>query len=145
MTRASHPPLRRGASIAVFKGASVLLVKRAKPPWQGLWSLPGGRLEIGEAPRDAAYRELKEETGIEAAIEGLLDTIEISAEASGGDIARYRLDVFYGRHEGGRLGAGGDAALAQWFAVSALEKLDLTEGAAGLIRLAAARLDIAIA
>jgi len=57
---------RDGASIAVFKGRSVLLVKRARPPFAGLWSLPGGKTEGAEAPRETACRELMEETGLTA-------------------------------------------------------------------------------
>ena len=145
MTSMPDTRTRRGASIAVFKGNSILLIKRAKAPWLGLWSLPGGSLERGESTYEAAYRELKEETGIDASVEGLLDTIEVTAGSNEGEAARYSLEVFYGRYGEGSLRAGSDAAEAQWFDVGALEKLDLTEGAAGLIRLAAARLDIAIA
>ncbi|MGZ8415669.1 MAG: NUDIX domain-containing protein, partial [Methyloceanibacter sp.] len=70
-------PVRDAASIAVFKDRKVLLVKRARPPFAGLWSLPGGKTEGQEAPREAARRELKEETGIEADVEGVVDLIKI--------------------------------------------------------------------
>ena len=69
--------VRDGASIAVFKDRKVLLVKRARPPFAGLWSLPGGKREGQEAPREAARRELKEETGIEADVEGVVDMVKI--------------------------------------------------------------------
>ena len=142
MTSMPDTRTRRGASIAVFKGNSILLIKRAKAPWLGLWSLPGGSLERGESTYEAAYRELKEETGIDASVEGLLDTIEVTAGSNEGEAARYSLEVFYGRYGEGSLRAGSDAAEAQWFDVGALEKLDLTEGTASLIGLAAARLGV---
>ena len=41
-----------------------LLVQRANPPDQGLWSIPGGKLEVGEKTIDGAKRELHEETKI---------------------------------------------------------------------------------
>lgn len=42
-----------------------LLIKRIKPPYKGLWSLPGGKLEIGEHPQQTIVREIKEETGLD--------------------------------------------------------------------------------
>src|SRR5262249_54788423 len=66
-----------GASIAVIKDRRVLLVRRARPPYARLWSLPGGKTEANETAQDAVRRELKEETGIEAEIEGMVDTFKI--------------------------------------------------------------------
>src|ERR1700730_11878872 len=71
---------RDGTSIAVFKGRSVLLVKSARPPVAGLWSLPGGTTEGAEAPRETACRELMEETGIEAEVKGIVDIVWIAAD-----------------------------------------------------------------
>jgi 8-oxo-dGTP diphosphatase len=142
MTSIPDTPLRHGASIAVFKEDTVLLVKRARAPWQGVWSLPGGSIEGSESPRDAAHRELMEETGITAKIEGLVDTVEIAAKSDDGEAVEYRLDVFYGWYRAGSPRAGSDAAEAHWFALRSLEKLDLTEGTEALICLAAERLGI---
>jgi ADP-ribose pyrophosphatase YjhB (NUDIX family) len=124
----------------VLKGGSVLLVRRGRPPYAGLWSLPGGKIEAYETPREAAHRELKEETGIEAHVEGVLDTIDVAAEDDCGKAVHYRLTVFYGRYRGGSLAAGGDAEAAQWFALAEIEGLAMTEGTAALIFLASHRL-----
>jgi ADP-ribose pyrophosphatase YjhB (NUDIX family) len=129
-----------GVSIAVFKERSVLLVKRKTTPFAGLWSLPGGKVQPGEAPRAAVARELKEETGIEADIEGIADIVSIAAKDASGGSARYRLTVFYGRYAGGSLEAGSDAQAAEWRRLDDIETLPLTQGTAALIWLAAHRL-----
>lgn len=62
--------------IVCLRGDEVLLIRRGKPPGQGEWSLPGGRIEPGERAVDAGLRELREETGIEAEIVGLIDVVD---------------------------------------------------------------------
>jgi mutator protein MutT len=130
---------RDGASIAVFKDRKVLLVKRGRAPFAGLWSLPGGKIESGETPRQAACRELKEETGIEAEVEGIIDTVKVAAGGPG-DTTAYRLTVFYGRPIGGSLTAGSDAEAAEWVHLDDIDALPMTEGAAELIWTAMHRL-----
>lgn len=55
-----------------------LLIKRTKPPYKNLWSLPGGKIEIGEHPQDTVIREIKEETDLNVkfvAIRGVVSEI----------------------------------------------------------------------
>ncbi|MFC6961352.1 NUDIX hydrolase [Halocatena marina] len=52
------------AGVAVRKEATVLLIQRASPPYQGTWALPGGVIEYGESPDEAATRELREESNL---------------------------------------------------------------------------------
>lgn len=59
------PP--NAASVALLRGGQVLLIQRARAPWEGAWSLPGGRLEPGETAEDCAARELQEEMGLRVA------------------------------------------------------------------------------
>jgi ADP-ribose pyrophosphatase YjhB (NUDIX family) len=73
-TRREYPsrPLV-GAGAVVCDGPKVLLIKRKNPPNEGRWALPGGLVELGERVQDAVVREVKEGTGLEVVLEGLLD------------------------------------------------------------------------
>src|SRR5262245_23578758 len=53
-------------SVAIVRGDTVLLVKRARQPSQGFYAFPGGKVEAGETLEQAAARELLEETGMRA-------------------------------------------------------------------------------
>jgi 8-oxo-dGTP diphosphatase len=66
----------QAAGVVCFRGEEVLLIRRATPPRQGEWSLPGGRIERGEAPHAAALRELAEETGVTARLLGLIEIVD---------------------------------------------------------------------
>jgi 8-oxo-dGTP diphosphatase len=127
-----------GASIVVLHENRVLLVKRGRLPFAGMWSLPGGKAEGRETPREAARRELKEETGIEADVEGVLDRVRVRVPAEGE--SGYRLTVFYGRPAGGSLRAGSDAERAEWVHLDEIEDRIMTPGTPELIWTAAHRL-----
>lgn len=62
MPELRQPP--NAASVALIDRDKVLLIQRARKPYFGMWSLPGGRLEAGETPEQAAEREIMEEVGL---------------------------------------------------------------------------------
>ncbi len=72
-------------SAAIFRHGKVLLVRRARSPARGFYSLPGGRVEYGESLQAALHREIDEETGLKIEIVGLAGWREVlpSAGASG--------------------------------------------------------------
>jgi mutator protein MutT len=53
------------ASVAIVRRTDLLLIQRNRPPSEGLWTLPGGRLEPGETAEQCAIREVREELGLE--------------------------------------------------------------------------------
>jgi len=103
--------------VVCLKGDKVLLIKRGTPPRLGQWSLPGGRIEWGEAVDAAALRELKEETGVEAELTGLLDVVDgVFTSRETGETTRHYVMIDYAaRWTGGEPVAGDDAADARFF------------------------------
>lgn len=103
--------------VVCLKGDQVLLIKRGTPPRLGQWSLPGGRIEWGEAVDVAALRELKEETGVEAELTGLLDVVDgVFTSRETGETTRHFVMIDYAaRWTGGEPVAGDDAADARFF------------------------------
>src|SRR5262249_61421369 len=82
---------RCGASAAVFRGETVLLIVRAKGALKGLWSLPGGHIEPGETARAAAMREVREETGGEADIDALVHVHAVLMRGAEGQLTAHSL------------------------------------------------------
>jgi len=90
---------------------ALLLVKRSVEPKIGFWCLPGGFIELGETPDQAALRELKEETGLSGKIDRLLGVTSDTSE-------RYGTILMVGylvREFSGALKPGDDAAAAAYF------------------------------
>src|SRR5450631_4680835 len=71
-------------SAAIFRDDKILLVRRARSPAKGFYSLPGGRVEFGESLHAALHREVDEETGLTIEIGGLAGWREVLPAASGG-------------------------------------------------------------
>jgi 8-oxo-dGTP diphosphatase len=78
-------------------GESVLMCHRRKPPYQGLYNLVGGKAEPGEDGLHAAYRELREETGVTAADVSLSHLATFSYPAGGAGLPPYELQAYGGR------------------------------------------------
>lgn len=114
-----------GVGVVVIEGGRVLLVRRKFPPRAGAWSIPGGKQIAGETVRETALRELKEETGLEAEILGLVDVVDAAYPGESGRTQYYTLIDFAARPKGGALRAGSDAAEAAWHALDALPALGL--------------------
>ncbi|MFW6412990.1 MAG: NUDIX hydrolase [Oceanicaulis sp.] len=110
-------PIVLAAGLVVERDGAILLVRRAKPPFQGQWSIPGGRVEPGERVEDAALRELHEESGTKAEIAGLIDVFETI-----GEHGHFVMIDYAARWISGEPRAGDDASEARFFAYS--EALD---------------------
>jgi 8-oxo-dGTP diphosphatase len=113
-----------GVGAIVFDDAGrVLLVQRGKPPGAGLWSAPGGRLELRETLAQAVAREVREETGLIVEVGTLACVVERMA-----DDYHFVLLAYFARVAGGTLAAASDAAAARFVAHEELATLPLTDG-----------------
>jgi len=115
-----------GVGAVIVRNGQVLLVRRANPPLQGEWSLPGGALELGEKLRDGIAREVKEETGLEVEVGPVLDVVDsIFPDGDGRPQYHYVLiDYFCHLHTGTPV-AGSDASELRWARPDELATLSL--------------------
>lgn len=106
------------AGVLLEGRGGILLVRRRYDPRAGAWCLPSGFMEYGETPERCALRELREETGIEAAIG------ELFGVYAGRDDPRVRavLVLYTASRTGGRLSPGDDAIEARYFPLAALPR-----------------------
>lgn len=99
----------------------VLLIKRKHPPFEGMWALPGGFLNMDETLEEAAVRELQEETGI-TGIE--LTQFHTFSKVNRDPRHRTITTVFIGKaNENTGVVAGDDAEKAKWFFINELPTL----------------------
>jgi ADP-ribose pyrophosphatase YjhB (NUDIX family) len=110
------------SAVMVDDAGRVLLVKRARPPQRGRWSVPGGRLEPGESFEAAAAREAREETGLEVEVGRVLWTVRIPT----GDGREFEVRDFAATVTGGVLRHGDDAEAVRWVGAHELHRMRLT-------------------
>lgn len=119
-----HPAVTVDVSVFTVEGGelAVLLVRRAAEPFAGRWALPGGFVEIAESLRRAAWRELREETGVSA---GFLEQVAAFGRPDRDPRERVISVAYYALIPRGRLTirAGSDAAEARLFGLSELPEL----------------------
>ena len=127
-----------GVGAVVWHGDRVLLVRRARPPRPGQWSLPGGAQTLGETIAEAAAREVREETGLEVLVGPVIATIDmIERDPEGRVRYHYTLVDVTCEAPHGEARAGDDAAAVGWFDLDAIEGLGLWSETVRIIRLAA--------
>jgi 8-oxo-dGTP diphosphatase len=124
-----------GVGAIIIEGDRVVLVKRAHPPLQAEWSIPGGVLEVGELVREAAVREACEETGLivePGELLGVYDRVLRNAEKC--VQYHYVLIDFLCRRVAGDLAAASDAAEVRWFTQEELPEMRLAADTMDVIR-----------
>lgn len=112
----------------VRDGDRILLVKRARPPFAGYWSLPGGGIELGETVESAVLREVAEETGLQVSITrflGYADAVQKDEQ----NRVRWHYVILYVEAGvvGGQLKPGDDAGDARWAEAAEVRRLQVTD------------------
>jgi len=124
-----------GVGAAIIDGSRILLVRRGQDPGRGLWSIPGGLIELGEKVRDAVLREVKEETGLEIQIERLLDVADsIFRDEQERIHFHYVVVRFLARPVTTLVEPRSDVFEAKWVEFNDIARFPLTEGAEKLVR-----------
>jgi ADP-ribose pyrophosphatase YjhB (NUDIX family) len=135
MTAAVTTGPRLAVSAAIFREGKILLVRRARAPARGVYTLPGGRVEFGETLIEALTREIAEETQLTIEIAGLAGWREaLPAQASGG---HFVILPFAARWISGEPVLNDELDDAQWRVPGTLSDLRLTEGLEEIIAAAA--------
>jgi 8-oxo-dGTP diphosphatase len=128
-------------SAAIFRDDRVLIVRRARPPAHGLYTLPGGGVELGETLEEAVVREVREETGLEVEPMALAGYRQAITRDTAGVIERHFVILpFAARWVAGEVSLNGELSEARWLEPSALDGLKTTEGLALIVQTALERL-----
>ena len=124
-----------GVGGVVVQNGRVVLVRRAKAPRKGEWSIPGGMLELGETLRDGVAREIEEETGLKVKSEEVLDVFDsIVIDADGKTQYHYVLVDYLCSVIEGELRAASDVSEARWATLEEVLSLVKREMTVGVIR-----------
>ncbi len=125
-----------GVGIFVIRGERCLLAQRGHAPAEGQWSVPGGRVELGETLREAALRELAEECGtdLQVGLLGIAIALDRITLADDGRVRyHYVLLDSVAEHVSGEPVAGTDAADVRWATVDEIRGLTTTASLADYV------------
>jgi 8-oxo-dGTP diphosphatase len=123
-----------GVGAVIVHDGKALIVKRAHDPRKGEWSLPGGRVELGESLVEATKREMREETGLAVEVGDIVEVFDrIHRE---GERVRYHFVIvdFLCTVAGGALCAGDDAEDVAWVDGAEAERFGVNEHALRVLR-----------
>jgi mutator protein MutT len=123
-----------GVGGVVVHDGRALIVRRAHEPRKGEWSIPGGRVELGETLVDAVKRELKEETGLDIAVGEVIEVFDRVHRLDGRVRYHFVIVDFVCQLVGGTLQAGDDAEDVAWVTMDEIDRYGVNVVAARVIR-----------
>ena len=133
-------------SAAIFRDGRVLIVRRARPPAHGLYTLPGGGVELGETLEEAVIREVREETALDVEPVALAGCRQAIARDASGRIERHFVILpFAARWIAGEISLNEELAEAHWLRPAELAGLATTDGLKQIVAAAGERIAAAAA
>ncbi len=129
----THP--LAGVGAVVFHDNRVLLVQRKNPPAEGLWAIPGGKIQLGESLQQAAEREILEETGITIQAGKPIFTFDMIERDPTGQVRyHYVIIDLNAKYIRGQINAGDDARSADWISAGKMASLPMSAMTVTLLR-----------
>jgi len=130
-----------GVGVGVVDDGRVLLIQRGRGALTGKWAVPGGKVHLGETLEEAAIREVKEETGLDVRLGGV---VWVGETLGPGDPPawHYVLIDFLGEIIGGELKVGDDAADAVWCEIDRAYEFDLAPKMPPMLQALKRRLEV---
>jgi len=129
----AHPVVGVGA--VVVRDGKALIIKRGHEPRKGEWSLPGGRVELGESLVEALKREIKEETGLDVEPGEVIESFDRIHRDPDGRVRYHFVIVDYVcRVSSGDAVAGSDAEAVAWISADEIDRYGINPHAAAVIR-----------
>ena len=117
----------------IYTNTEVLMIKRKHPPFAGHWALPGGFIDPGETPKQAAMRELVEETGLEVSALNFVGEYKTPGRDPRMEhVWSYAFSLHVAAKES--VQAGDDASRAEWVPIKQLNKLQWAFDHADIIK-----------
>jgi 8-oxo-dGTP diphosphatase len=128
-------------SAAIFREGRVLIVRRARAPANGLYTLPGGGVELGETLEEAVIREVREETALDIEPVELVGFRQAIARDGKGRVERHFVILpFAARWIAGDIALNAELAEAHWLRPGELTGLKTTDGLAQIVGTAGERI-----
>jgi 8-oxo-dGTP diphosphatase len=132
------------ASVGVYREGRVLIAERLMEPAKGLFTFPGGRVELGETLAEAAIRELMEEVGVEARIAGFIEHVETVIRSPDGEVAFHAVVCAFAAHwVSGEPVSTSEIGQTAWVRPEDVARWPTTKGLPGIVRKGFAIVDAA--